>query len=720
MTKTIGDRIKEKRKELGLTQLELAEKLNITDRAVSKWEQNEGNPDISLLPLLAELFDVSLDYLMTGKNAEEKIITMSKIELCAKKDDPSLLGSFDLSSSDEDKKGLWHYIIKYDSANVFNTLMQKKEASKIFNLSRGGYEFNGQVNEILYFLIVTNNLNEVTFFGFSDIGFADSKELSDKALKALMGDKRVNDSTRELVLTSHKRELIKSHNLNFRSFNNRLHGNVQILYPFLLSKAIDFKEWSFAKLVLEAIADANAYIGDLTEKKVINRNDPSLRKSDIDPKTILLFKATDEINPYSNRDNFGNHINYYYAIKINAELLEKLLKSNQYDLLDSANEICRRLKMDTIPQKNIELAKMKSDENVKESDIIKFDSTENGLVKIDALFRLYYDAREIQDRLVALTKIKKDYIPIFEKVLKENYVHYLELVYDLASKKDFKSIYKFAHENHLISIEKALMSGDVSAILDTAKICFIPDYNEVKKMGEIIRQKKSVYGVSNLTYLAEEAKNLRYKIMDKLASRSGASEDDKKHVMSMLDTQMSNIRLEEEIGGVEDILAYKKKRLEEFVKQVDDQIEEITNKKKSAAEYEKIKKDINFDYINDLVNNGNLETAVIKLCVRLESILKFKFKYEGDFFEMIDTLIKNHLKDRELINCWDDEDNLYYANQQADIETVAQNKKYANYRSLLHKLRIKRNNLVHAESNSVEFSKEDMQACIKIVEELDK
>ena len=35
----IGDRIKQKRKELGLTQIELSAKLNISDRAVSKWEQ---------------------------------------------------------------------------------------------------------------------------------------------------------------------------------------------------------------------------------------------------------------------------------------------------------------------------------------------------------------------------------------------------------------------------------------------------------------------------------------------------------------------------------------------------------------------------------------------------------------------------------------------------------------------------------------------------------
>jgi len=43
---TIGQRIKEKRIELGLTQAELGEKLHVTDRAVSKWELDAGNPDM--------------------------------------------------------------------------------------------------------------------------------------------------------------------------------------------------------------------------------------------------------------------------------------------------------------------------------------------------------------------------------------------------------------------------------------------------------------------------------------------------------------------------------------------------------------------------------------------------------------------------------------------------------------------------------------------------
>ncbi|MBE6878263.1 MAG: helix-turn-helix transcriptional regulator [Ruminococcaceae bacterium] len=61
--------IKEKRRELDLTQKELAEKLNVSDKAVSKWERSESLPDVTLIPLIAAALGVSIDYLMTGKTA---------------------------------------------------------------------------------------------------------------------------------------------------------------------------------------------------------------------------------------------------------------------------------------------------------------------------------------------------------------------------------------------------------------------------------------------------------------------------------------------------------------------------------------------------------------------------------------------------------------------------------------------------------------------------
>ena len=68
MEKQIGDRIAEERKKLKITQNELAEKLMVSNKAVSKWESNGGYPSIEFLPKLADLFGCSIDYLVRGKN----------------------------------------------------------------------------------------------------------------------------------------------------------------------------------------------------------------------------------------------------------------------------------------------------------------------------------------------------------------------------------------------------------------------------------------------------------------------------------------------------------------------------------------------------------------------------------------------------------------------------------------------------------------------------
>ena len=65
--KQIGKKITELRKHNNLTQMELADKLNISFQAVSNWERGNTMPDISKLPELAEIFKVSVDELLSGK-----------------------------------------------------------------------------------------------------------------------------------------------------------------------------------------------------------------------------------------------------------------------------------------------------------------------------------------------------------------------------------------------------------------------------------------------------------------------------------------------------------------------------------------------------------------------------------------------------------------------------------------------------------------------------
>lgn len=77
---TLGKRIAALRKAKGLTQEQLAEKVGVSAQAVSKWENDVSCPDITLLPLLADLFDVSVDELLGVKPVEPHVIILDKDE----------------------------------------------------------------------------------------------------------------------------------------------------------------------------------------------------------------------------------------------------------------------------------------------------------------------------------------------------------------------------------------------------------------------------------------------------------------------------------------------------------------------------------------------------------------------------------------------------------------------------------------------------------------
>lgn len=65
-SKKVGNQISILRKNKGLTQNELGERLNVTYQAVSKWERGETLPDVSLLVDLANILQTSVDYILTG------------------------------------------------------------------------------------------------------------------------------------------------------------------------------------------------------------------------------------------------------------------------------------------------------------------------------------------------------------------------------------------------------------------------------------------------------------------------------------------------------------------------------------------------------------------------------------------------------------------------------------------------------------------------------
>ena len=62
-----------------MTQLDLAQKLNYSDKTISKWERGESTPDINVLVNIADIFGVSLDYLVRSENIDEQV-TKNRLE----------------------------------------------------------------------------------------------------------------------------------------------------------------------------------------------------------------------------------------------------------------------------------------------------------------------------------------------------------------------------------------------------------------------------------------------------------------------------------------------------------------------------------------------------------------------------------------------------------------------------------------------------------------
>ena len=91
----IGKFIAKCRKDNKITQSELAEKLGVTDRAISNWENGRRLPDLSLISLVASELDVSVAELLNGRNFSLNAINSENTFLCS-----NLSSILDFISSD--------------------------------------------------------------------------------------------------------------------------------------------------------------------------------------------------------------------------------------------------------------------------------------------------------------------------------------------------------------------------------------------------------------------------------------------------------------------------------------------------------------------------------------------------------------------------------------------------------------------------------------------
>ena len=174
---TLGEKIKETRKNAGLTQEQLAQKLVISRQAITKWESDKGLPDIQNLKALAELLNVSVDYLLDDGQSAVKTVLREKIDL-------NRYGEKKLNDKRKDKA----VREKYPQAEIYNLLADKltKKGRIIDNIigfatdvSFGLPKLISQVDDMdnEYYLVTTDTKQLLVIVSSE---FLESRELSER------------------------------------------------------------------------------------------------------------------------------------------------------------------------------------------------------------------------------------------------------------------------------------------------------------------------------------------------------------------------------------------------------------------------------------------------------------------------------------------------------------------------------------------------------------
>ena len=423
----IGDTIAKLRKEKGWTQNELAEMLKVSDKAISKWESNKGDPSIEFLPAMSELFGVTLDYLMTGKEQEEKIVTMSKLELCAKKDKPKIINNFSYDSAhlkNEDGKTLMYYIDQYNSRNVLTALVDscchqthymglfpKKEFDlpqllKLIEINR----------ERIVLKEIANNADIRSISSFnSDSLWTDRIQLKNIS-------KGYQDIFTYLVKNYDK--LDKSQQEYYFDLNPKTilskKDSWAYAYPYFVDEAYKYNKKLFKKL-MEKIENSNQlYISEVDKIKNEGRG-----------------KST----------WIGNQIRYlnekFYQVFILKETVLTAIECEDYDTANYLNKFTK----EKVDEDIFEQAKISKNKKLSEKEKSLLHCVHNGTICLDELIDL------------------NDF-DLYEKMIAKYPANEYETVFNAIRNKDYKLVFDYATQHSINSIIDAIRNKKIDEIED--------------------------------------------------------------------------------------------------------------------------------------------------------------------------------------------------------------------------------------------------------------
>lgn len=614
---TLNDRIKNLRKKKGMTQLELAEKVHVTDKAVSKWETGEGNPEITILIELANIFEVSLDYLLTGKEKAPEIIVMSKMELSCKEDNVELCRSIDFQGKDESGHYINYYIEKYNCPNVYKSFISRIGVKNIFSSSRGSVYSTEQVLKLMFRYGDVESLEAVNFFEHTMRRDQWGYIVNDARYSGNGNYNVYNSKLVESLLPLLPEEspiLTRILSINEKNMLNSI-INWQVVYTNILGYAVKEGKKLISDKIIKTIIELN--------NKSINNYEAARKKEDERKKDRHRFVLA-EARTIDNGQVYDN-IRYcnYSVIAVPVTIIENLLASGDIKNAKILNNFNKLFKAQFVADGTVNAESMKKEGKASKDDIYITSCMEYGVVNIDKLLKC---------NDYKLIKYAFDNYPICFQEALEAYL----------TNNKYRELYEFAIDNGFTSVASAVLCLSVEGRgVEGIK-------SSIKNTSDDICLKGNVYDVNRNYFIVQ--KNYAYWDNRKPKPRITAEE-------------------------------VKDKILKELQLKIDK--ETLTN-------------GLTKEYFETLLQSNNLELLVIKLCVKLEAILKCDYKYEGTFEEMLSKFTEKHGYE---------DDGWGY-----NVES--------NRSKLFHKLRKYRNGIVHPEQAKETLTLDELKSLIKYVCEL--
>lgn len=763
--KTLNERIKKLRKEKDLTQLQLAEMLNVTDKAVSKWETGEANPDITLLPKLSEVFGVSLDYLLMGKEEEEKVsladmIPEKRIHYLIRKDDVDNFEKYGHATPfkySRDSRGRTYGTNKikesiYDGSSIKLKVLRGSDA-------RNWIEIN-TINASMWQEIIESNANNI-FNLCCDSYLRDLKdniciapvmtEIMDIVIKKCVDLERVDFlkalgvkhfaiepykiggqvvERAEYLLPfvflrnyeNRKPFTMKPETLEYffqkahkspKSFQYITELEIKTNVPVKLGSSYTYKRIS-GEVSQTSDIEYREYYSETYLYNDILLNAIKYGHTDL---VKLYFEALqEEIRHREIQEEYDYNntfvVVYSYSelrgrfISISKEVIDALIQIPNTDLAKQMVEYNR-----TIMQKFKKAGKTISSFIMSDAEIDRVAALNN----TDLTEREKFKLEAVKNRIVQPQVLKQSRdLKTIREILDNNYYHYYEFVHDSLVKNDVRDLFKFCIDNDLTNLADDLLKGvEAEQILKKSWQFFSSTPKGSNKTGLEVQPQNSSYSLySSYNNYGKREETTREKFIKKCKS-------DYNHLSRSSD----NAVFDEMVERLADnpIIDFIKGLKEQIYIDVQNAIEKEKKDKKDAIERERVAKGLTKEYFEGLLARGDevsIELFIIKLCALQDAIFLYDYKYEGaDYSERLNyhfgTLRQNAPQSRQCDDGWG-----YWVldTRWEEEEVKPAESRISHLEDLFYRLRVTRNNISHAKKENItKLSKDELVECLEYV-----